>query len=210
MPKPSTPAVWANGKIFGFQPSAAQQAKGFDYIAEIRPGTGAPITDDHDWPLNQITKAIGWILDSGLGYGSPMIGVPIDWPLSQMPQDIWPDCGMVFLSCAGQGFNKTTYPLAAQLYPSGVMPELRAEFIRGWDNGRGVDPGRQLLSYQAATQLPSIYTYAISATSGSLVTPPINSYQGAYPIDKQPTDYETTTLGSGQYFTTSQQLTPNG
>ena len=155
--------------------------------------------------LKAALKAIGLTK-----YGAPMIGIPVDWPLAQMPQDILPDCGMVFLSCAGQGFNKTTYPIAAQLYPSGVMPELRGEFIRGWDNLRGVDAGRALLSAQAATQLPSIYTYAASATTGVLVTPPINSYQGTYPIDKIATDYETPTDGSGQYFTNPQQLTPNG
>lgn len=63
MPKPSTPAVWASGKSFGFQPSAAQQAQGFDYIAAVRPSTGAPITDDHDWPLNQITTCLKWVMD---------------------------------------------------------------------------------------------------------------------------------------------------
>lgn len=63
MAKPSTPAVWASGKSFGFQPSSAQQAQGFDYIATVRPGTGAPITDDHDWPLNSITTALKWMMD---------------------------------------------------------------------------------------------------------------------------------------------------
>lgn len=63
MPKPSTPAVWASGKAFGFQPSDAQQAQGFDYIATVRPSTGAPITDDHDWPLKNITTALKWIMD---------------------------------------------------------------------------------------------------------------------------------------------------
>lgn len=63
MPKPSTPSVWASAKTFGFQPSAAQQAQGFDYIATIRPGTGAPITDDHDWPFNQVTTALKWVMD---------------------------------------------------------------------------------------------------------------------------------------------------
>ena len=187
-------------------PDATELEKGFTQYANLQKALAG---EDNLAVTPKVMKAV--LAALGLTkYGAPMIGVPIDWPLAQMPQDIWPDCGMVFLSCAGQGFNKTTYPFAAQLYPSGVMPELRAEFIRGWDNGRGVDPGRQLLSYQAATQLPSIYTYAASATSGVLVTPPINSYQGAYPIDKQATDYETTTVGSGQYFTTSQQLTPNG
>ena len=33
------------------------------------------------------------------------------------------------------------------------LPDLRGEFIRGWDNGRGVDGGRQLGSWQAPTAL---------------------------------------------------------
>lgn len=147
MPKPSTPSVWASGKSFGFTPSLSQQAQGFDYIATVRPGTGAPITDDHDWPLNQITSALAWVLDSGFGYGSAMIGVPIPWPLAVMPQDIWPDIGMVFLASAGQSFSAATYPKLALAYPALALPDLRAEFIRGWDNGRGVDAGRQLLSW---------------------------------------------------------------
>ena len=69
MPKPLTPAVWASGKAFGFQPSAAQQAQGFDYIATVRPSTGAPITDDHDWPLNSITTALKWIMDQVPDHG---------------------------------------------------------------------------------------------------------------------------------------------
>lgn len=63
MTKPSTPDIWASSKTFGFQPSSAQQAQGFDYIANVRPTTGAPITDDHDWPLNQITSALKWVMD---------------------------------------------------------------------------------------------------------------------------------------------------
>ncbi|MGG6179366.1 phage tail protein, partial [Pantoea allii] len=33
-------------------------------------------------------------------------------------------------------------------YPSLRLPDLRGEFIRGWDAGRGVDSGRNILSYQ--------------------------------------------------------------
>ncbi len=36
----------------------------------------------------------------------------------------------------------------AAVYPSGVLPDLRGEFIRGWDNGRKVDTDRVLLSVQ--------------------------------------------------------------
>tara|TARA_S200002703_G_scaffold140172_1_gene131283 strand:+ start:949 stop:2190 length:1242 start_codon:yes stop_codon:yes gene_type:complete len=39
------------------------------------------------------------------------------------------------------------------------LPDLRGEFIRGWDNGRGIDSGRKLGSYQA---------WAIENITGSL------------------------------------------
>ncbi|MGL5490405.1 MAG: gp53-like domain-containing protein [Shewanella sp.] len=63
MPKPSTPAIWASNKAFSFSPNAQQIAQGFDYIATIGRPEGAPITDDHDWPFNQITVALKWVMD---------------------------------------------------------------------------------------------------------------------------------------------------
>lgn len=156
MPKPSTPDIWASGKTFAFQPSQAQQAQGFDYIATVRPSTGAPITDDHDWPLNKITTAVAWVMDQlpvgGLKYGCPLVGSLIQWPLQQMPQEIWQDCGMVFIPYIAQAFDGVKYPLLKQLHPSGVLPsDMRGEFPRGWDNGRGVDPSRALMSAKGFT-----------------------------------------------------------
>jgi len=55
-------------------------------------------------------------------------------------------------------------------------PDLRGEFIRGWDNGRGVDAGRTNASYQSGTFLPQMYVYRSSASAGLLVTPSIASY----------------------------------
>ena len=48
----------------------------------------------------------------------------------------------------GQRFDKSRYPKLALIYPSGTLPDMRGEFIRGLDNGRGVDAGRGLLSNQ--------------------------------------------------------------
>ncbi|EBQ6099578.1 phage tail protein, partial [Salmonella enterica subsp. enterica serovar Typhi] len=36
----------------------------------------------------------------------------------------------------------------AKAYPTNKLPDLRGEFIRGWDDGRGVDAGRALLRLQ--------------------------------------------------------------
>lgn len=166
--------------------SASEIEKGFTRYATLQEVYAGAADDVTVTPkkLNALLNALGLTK-----YGAPMIGVPIDWPLAQMPQDIWPDCGMVFLSCAGQSFNKTTYPIAAQLYPSGVMIEIRAEFVRAWDNGRGVDPGRALLTvqsdqnrahthdvyvgYAAGAPTPSGGTYRVSGTN--------NDGQGPYP-----------------------------
>ena len=59
------------------------------------------------------------------------IGVPIPYPLSAVPSGC--------LAMNGQRFDKARYPKLAQKYPSGQLPDLRGEFIRGWDNGRNVD-----------------------------------------------------------------------
>lgn len=193
MPKPSTPAIWASGKSFSFSPSPAQQAQGFDYIASVRPGTGAPITDDHDWPLNQITRALAWVLDSGFGYGSSMIGVPIPWPLAVMPQDIWPDLGMVFLASAGQSFSATTYPKLALAYPSLVLPDMRSEFIRGWDAGRGIDTGRTILSQQSSANLAHVHVEKFAFARYNSNPGGVNSSSSAFaktywdPVSDSPT-----------------------
>ena len=77
----------------------------------------------------------------GLGEGSALpVGVPVPWP-SATPPTGW-------LKCNGSAFTASQYPKLAQAYPALILPDLRGEFIRGWDDGRGVDTGRALLSAQ--------------------------------------------------------------
>ncbi|EOU6663035.1 phage tail protein [Escherichia coli] len=68
------------------------------------------------------------------------VGFPLPWPQAT-PPDGW-------LKCNGAAFDKAKYPKLAVAYPSGSLPDLRGEFLRGWDDGRGVDSGRALLSAQ--------------------------------------------------------------
>ena len=56
--------------------------------------------------------------------------------------------GMVFIKANGASFSSTTYPKLAMIYPGLKVPDLRGEFIRGWDDGRGIDSSRNLLSSQ--------------------------------------------------------------
>ncbi|WP_215472040.1 tail fiber protein [Escherichia coli] len=77
----------------------------------------------------------------GLGEGSALpVGVPVPWPTATPPAG--------WLKCDGRAFTKEQYPVLARAYPTLRLPDLRGEFIRGWDDGRGVDAGRQLLSSQ--------------------------------------------------------------
>ncbi|MGR8625613.1 tail fiber protein [Escherichia coli] len=77
----------------------------------------------------------------GLGEGSALpVGVPVPWPLETPPTG--------WLKCNGAAFSSEMYPKLAKAYPTNKLPDLRGEFIRGWDDGRGIDAGRALLSIQ--------------------------------------------------------------
>ena len=99
----------------------------------------------------------------GLGEGSALpVGVPVPWP-SATPPTGW-------LKCNGAAFSAVEYPKLAKAYPTNKLPDLRGEFIRGWDDGRGVDNGRSRLTVQGyATEdhahgLPSRSTIVTDAT----------------------------------------------
>ncbi|HED1294352.1 TPA: tail fiber protein [Escherichia coli] len=77
----------------------------------------------------------------GLGEGSALpVGVPVPWPTATPPTG--------WLKCNGAAFSAEEYPELAKAYPTNKLPDLRGEFIRGWDDGRGVDSSRGLLTSQ--------------------------------------------------------------
>ncbi|MEC3809048.1 tail fiber protein [Escherichia coli] len=95
----------------------------------------------------------------GLGEGSALpVGVPVPWP-SATPPTGW-------LKCNGAAFSAEEYPELAKAYPTNKLPDLRGEFIRGWDDGRGVDSGRLIGSHQDFTIQSHLHsvTYVSSAT----------------------------------------------
>ena len=108
----------------------------------------------------------------GLGAGSALpVGVPVPWPLAAAPAG--------WLKCNGAAFTAAQYPKLAQAYPGLKLPDLRGEFIRGWDDGRGVDIGRILLSAQgdAIRNITGSITdirFNISAATAGVFTSTIN------------------------------------
>lgn len=99
---------------------------------------------NHELPKKQGVIALTSDIDEA---NNIPVGSPIPWSLSTAPSG--------YLICQGQTFNKTTYPKLAIAYPSGRLPELRSEFIRGADAGRGIDTGRGVLSVQIGNSLLS-------------------------------------------------------
>ena len=101
----------------------------------------------------------------GLGEGSALpVGVPVPWP-SATPPTGW-------LKCNGAAFSAEEYPELAKAYPTNKLPDLRGVFIRGWDDGRGIDAGRVLLSEQTPNvgQFWARATTYKAASGGSVIT----------------------------------------
>lgn len=124
----------------------------------------------------------------GLGEGSALpVGVPVPWP-SATPPTGW-------MKCNGAAFSAEEYPKLAKAYPTNKLPDLRGEFIRGWDDGRGVDAGRALLSLQddsfEAHRHESFFYAGIS--------------RNEIPLKNLPSSDEMLTLSS-----TTNALSPNG
>ncbi|HHN8988642.1 TPA: phage tail protein [Escherichia coli] len=124
----------------------------------------------------------------GLGEGSALpVGVPVPWP-SAIPPTGW-------LKCNGAAFSAVEYPKLARVYPTNKLPDLRGEFMRGWDDGRGVDSGRGILTAQSHG-MPSI-----SGTfNGLFAVKQTNGLGGVSVAKSKNAETLSTSSGSGSVF----------
>jgi hypothetical protein len=81
----------------------------------------------------------------GGGSGTATIGAIVAWANSTVPTG--------WLECDGSPIPAQYSDLIALVGAN--TPDLRGEFVRGWDNGAGVDTGRALLSNQVEGVNPS-------------------------------------------------------
>lgn len=100
-----------------------------------------------------------------------IVGVPIGssilWNTSApIPDNFWPN--------EGRSFSETEYPEAAKAMPSLKLPDDRGYGIRIADNGRGIDAGRQVGTYQE-DQIQNI-----TGSFGAPTTEGGNSGKGAF------------------------------
>ncbi|KLQ25746.1 phage tail protein [Citrobacter braakii] len=75
----------------------------------------------------------GWRRDFNTANPPPVsypVGAPIPWPSDTPPAN--------HAIMQGQPFDKSAYPLLAVAYPSGIIPDMRGQTIKGKPDGRAV------------------------------------------------------------------------
>ena len=95
-----------------------------------------------------------------LAIGDVLVGMPIPWPSDTVPSG--------YALMVGQTFNKTIYPSLAVAYPSGVIPDMRGQTIKGKPAS-----GRAVLS-QEQDGIKS-HTHGASATNTDLGTKTVST-----------------------------------
>ena len=99
-----------------------------------------------------------------------------------------------YFICDGSAFDGAVYPQLAAVLGSTTLPDLRGVFLRGLDNGRGLDPNRERLSYQedefkshahrpSGNTVNQSFAFVPNGNSGSVFT---SSFAGATQINNAP------------------------
>ncbi|URY12211.1 tail fiber [Shigella phage ESh18] len=110
------------------------------------------------------------------------IGAPIPWPTDTPPDG--------YAIMEGQTFDKSAYPKLAMAYPSGVIPDMRGQTIKGKPSGRAV--------LSAEADGVKAHSHSASASSTDLGTKTTSSF-----------DYGTKTTSSFDYGTKTSNTTGN-
>lgn len=70
-----------------------------------------------------------------------------------------------FLEANGDSFDALTYPDLAAYLGGNVLPDTRGEFLRGWDHGRGVNPGRAIGTLELSQNLRHVHAEVVTNSS---------------------------------------------
>lgn len=106
----------ANGKLSSV-PDATTAAKGIVQLSSA--------TDSDDETHAATPKAVKAAMTaaSSAASGAYPVGAPIPWPSDTVPSG--------FAMMQGQTFTTATYPKLAAAYPSGIIPDMRSQTIKG-------------------------------------------------------------------------------
>ena len=131
-------------------------------------------------PSTSATAASKGYVDATVG-GSILPGQIVMWGTSTVPAG--------WLECNGQ--STAGYPNLTALFGTN-LPDLRGEFVRGWDGipARNVDPGREIRSAQAQSVQAHTHSYTLTAATST-------SFAGGNSTGLVPTQSSSTTGSTG-------------
>ena len=123
--------------------AGAQTARGVKTFSDgLKTATPAATSNDTSVATTEfVRRAVDSSLPSGAVMYFAMQSAPTGWLKadgSAVSRTQYPALFAAIGTTFGAGNGKTTFNL----------PDLRGEFVRGWDNGRGIDPGRAFGSAQ--------------------------------------------------------------
>lgn len=170
-----------SGSLFKYTLDSVKQlfASIVDGFLPISGGTmTGPLVLVNSTPSTAATAASKGYVDATAA-ATVLSGSIVMWGASTVPSG--------WLECNGQ--STAGYPNLITLFGTNI-PDLRGEFPRGWDNGRGVDSGRVLLSAQAQAIQTHTHSYTLTAPNST-------SFAGGNSTGLVPTQSSSTTGSAG-------------
>lgn len=148
-------------KLTEFAKTGAKNTDDLDLEAGF-PAAQKPARQWFNWLFNSLVLKVNELIDEAGSirtYISDQVALP-EHTIKPGMTMMWPDSTVPagYLECAGQAVSRTTYAALFAVIGTSFgpgdgsttfnIPDMRGEFARGWDHGRGIDTGRALGSIQ--------------------------------------------------------------
>ncbi len=144
-----------------------------DWVGQMTNMVEVSIAANESWVTNEVFNTTNWVHSTITNLEASVAATRTsltNWVGSMLSEPfVWEGTVISFastnapagyLECDGSSLVQTNYPalfaVISTNFGSGVtndtfnIPDLRGEFVRGWDNGRGIDTGRDFGSWQDA------------------------------------------------------------
>lgn len=141
--------AYANSLVVEYECSANSTVS----VVGINSGAQTPVTE---LPVGHLLGQV-YMMYSDAQIPYP-VGAPIPWPRDSIPDG--------FALMEGQTFDKSAYPKLAIAYPSGVIPDMRGQTIKGKPSGRAV-LSAEADGIKSHTHIASASTTALSGTTSA-------------------------------------------
>ena len=141
--------AYANSLVVEYECSANSTVS----VVGINSGAQTPVTE---LPVGHLLGQV-YMMYSDAQIPYP-VGAPIPWPSDSVPAG--------FALMEGQTFDKSAYPKLAIAYPSGVIPDMRGQTIKGKPSGRAV-LSAEADGIKSHTHIASASTTALSGTTSA-------------------------------------------